>query len=175
MLRHVRRFIFALLFYVFSEQSLAFCQGPVESTSQNVVHGSELLIFVSFSMPEQSLKLWSEQAAKVGAKLLLRGFFEDSLQRTVNRAGELFGKQASAELLIDPEAFQQFNVQSVPAIVVTKREPCLREDCPPPVFDLVYGDSDLESALRLITVKGSHDVKEWANQFLKQYRAANET
>ncbi len=129
----------------------------------------QLLIFVSFSMPEQSLKLWAEQTAKVNGQLLLRGFVEDSLEQTTAKTLALFGKEGDTELLINPEAFSQFNIQAVPAVVVTEPVHCLKEACPVPPFDVVYGDTDLEQALRWIATKGSEQGRQWAKLFLKRY------
>lgn len=162
-----------LLLFLLFIQSFSSCQATECRLSQTT--GSpELLVFVSFSMPEQSLKLWSEQVARLNGKLLIRGFFEDSLQKTTQKTLELFGEKGGAELLIDPEAFQKFNIQVVPAVVLSENQECLTETCPPPKFDLVYGDTDLEAALKLIADRGSLQGKEWANSFLKQYRGSHE-
>ncbi len=140
------------------------------STSPLQKPAPQLLIFVSFSMPEQSLKLWAEQVAKVNGQLLLRGFFDDSLEKTTAKTLALFGQEGNAELLINPEAFSQFNIQTVPAVVVTEQTHCLQQQCPIPPFDVVYGDTDLEQALRWIATKGSELGKQWASMLLKRYQ-----
>jgi type-F conjugative transfer system pilin assembly protein TrbC len=114
--------------------------------------------------------LLSEQAAKVNGQLLLRGFVEDSLSKTTQKTLALFGKEAQTELLVNPEAFSQFNIQTVPAVVVTEAADCLEAECPVPSFDVVYGDTDLEQALRWIATKGSKQGREWASGLLKRYR-----
>jgi conjugal transfer pilus assembly protein TrbC len=129
-----------------------------------------LLIFISFSMPAQSLKLWAKQAARVNGQLLLQGFVEDSLEKTTAKTLAVFGNEESAEVLINPEAFSQFNIQAVPAVVVTEETYCVHEACPPPHFDVVYGDTDLEEALRWIATKGSAHIKPWARLLLKRYK-----
>lgn len=144
------------------------------STSPSQKPAPRLLIFISFSMPEQSLKLWARQAAKVNGQLLLRGFFDDSLEKTTAKTLALFGQEGNAELLINPEAFSQFNIQTVPAVVVTEETNCLKEECPTPQFDVVYGDTDLEQALRWIATKGSEPVNQWASLLLKRYQGKHE-
>lgn len=163
-----------LLLFLMASICHAECHFSPEKPLSPITKGPELLVFVSFGMPAESLKLWSRQAAKVKGKLLIRGFFENSLERTTAKTLELFGEQGGAEVLIDPEAFSQFNIQAVPAVVVSEKRDCLTEDCPIPVFDVVYGDISLKEALRLITVKGSLKGKQCASLFLKQYRESHE-
>jgi hypothetical protein len=44
---------------------------------------AQLFVFVSNSMPAQSLRQWSEQVDRVGGTLVLRGFIDDSPVGTV--------------------------------------------------------------------------------------------
>jgi len=39
----------------------------------------EIWIFVSFSMPEQSLRQWMQQANNAGATVIMRGFYKKFL------------------------------------------------------------------------------------------------
>ena len=70
-----------LILMLFVNVCYAGCE-PKSLTS--VENEPQLLIFVSLSMPEQSLKLWAEQAEKIKGKLLLKGFVDDSLQATID-------------------------------------------------------------------------------------------
>lgn len=137
---------------------------------------TELLIFVSFGMPTQSLKLWAEQAARVDGKLLLRGFVENSLPKTTAKTLEVFGADASIEVNIDPERFQQFNIQTVPAVVITqsKRANDADNSNAPPVFDVVYGDASLEEALLYLEKTGTPEGQKAAQHLLKRYRGSHE-
>lgn len=97
----------------------------------------ELLIFVSFSMPDASLTQWAEQAKKVNAPILLQGLKNNSLKETINH----LNKSANPRLnnfLINPELFQKFHIDKVPAVVITDGNS----------FDVVYGDQSLSSALQ---------------------------
>lgn len=49
------------------------------------------LVFISFSMPEASLRSLLAEAARTGSPLVLRGLVEGSMKRTVARLGELLG------------------------------------------------------------------------------------
>jgi len=134
----------------------------------------ELLIFISFGMPEKSLKLWAKQINRVGGKLLLRGFFENSLQETATKTLAIFGAEPNVDIAIDPERFQQFKVEVVPAVVVVKRQETLENNDVLPDFDVVYGDTTLEAALERISQSGSMEGQRAANAFLKRYREAHD-
>src|SRR6185437_5943704 len=88
-----------------------------------------LFIFVSLSMPKESLKSWIQQANRVNGKLLLRGFLENSLQKTTAQTLLLLGKEGEGEILVDPESFEIFNIQVVPAVVIAFPNGCLEERC----------------------------------------------
>lgn len=115
------------------------------------------LIFVSFSLPEDSLRALLAEAGRTGSPLVLRGLVEDSMQRTAARLGELLGTQngreASAEstpsLAIDPTLFERFDVDQVPAFVLPQDRiaPCTPEGCPVPEHLKVAGDVSLAYAL----------------------------
>ena len=128
----------------------------------------QLLIFVSLGMPEQSLKLWAEQAEKIKGKLLLKGFVDDSLQATIDETLRIF-KEPKADFLVHPEAFEKFNIDKVPAVVIANPDNCLEDDCPALAFDVVYGDTSLEDALNKIASDGEHN-QAIAKELLKAYR-----
>jgi hypothetical protein len=59
----------------------------------------KLLIFISFSLKEQNIKEYAEQAKKFGGVLVLRGMYENSLLKTANKL-HLYGIPA----IIDPKS-----------------------------------------------------------------------
>lgn len=115
------------------------------------------LIFVSFSLPEDSLRALLMDAGRTGSPLVLRGLVDNSMQRTTARLGELLGTQndreASAEstpsLAIDPTLFERFDVDKVPAFVLPRDiiAPCTPEGCAVPKHLKVAGDVSLAYAL----------------------------
>lgn len=140
---------------------------------------SELLIFVSFSMPQESLKLWAEQASRLGCPLLLRGFVDNDLTKTTAKTHALFGEKANIEISIDPEKFQKFNIDVVPAVVIVARDKVAIEKegvdgSSVSHFDLVYGDTTLEEALKCIAKSGSPANQKSAMHYLKKYRDRHE-
>ena len=148
---------------------ILFCQACYSECPAEMLDAeSQVLIFVSLSMPEQSLKLWAEQASKVNGKLLLRGFVEDSLQKTTEETLRIF-KEPKAYFLVHPETFEKFNIDKVPAVVIANPDNCLEDDCPALAFDVVYGDTSLEDALNKIASDGEHN-QAIAKELLKAYR-----
>jgi type-F conjugative transfer system pilin assembly protein TrbC len=117
---------------------------------------SGLLIFVSFSMPEQSLKLWSQQADKIGANLILRGLINNSLQATTQN-------KIISGFDIDPEKFKEYHIKIVPAVVLVTNSD----------YEVIYGDTSLEAALERIKHNGSPESKTLAQSYLNKIRHKN--
>lgn len=81
----------------------------------------KLLVFVSLSMPKQSLKLLFSQAAKFNAILVMRGLKEGSFIKTAE-----YLKDLEIGLRIDPALFKKYKIQKVPTFVwLDKEEPIL--------------------------------------------------
>lgn len=133
------------------------CSSKLSQQAKIEDKNDELLVFVSFSMPEQSLKLWSQQAEKTGASLILRGLINNSLQATTQN-------KIIAGFNIDPEKFNQYDIKSVPAVVLIKNNQ----------YDVVYGDTSLEAALEHIKHKGSTVSKPMAQSYLNKMRHKND-
>jgi len=71
-----------------------------------------LLIFVSFSMPEASLKSLSREAQKQGAVLVMRGLYRDSFVQTAQKL-----QQLGIAVDIHPELFETHHIVSVPTFI----------------------------------------------------------
>ncbi len=80
---------------------------------------TDLLVFVSFSMPRESLLRIVEQSEKTGAKLVFRGMTGDKLTDMSRRVADILGTH-HVEALIHPPAFTQFKVNQVPALVMAQ-------------------------------------------------------
>lgn len=164
------RVLFGILLVIVATICYADCDS--QALTPAIETEPQLLIFVSLSMPEQSLKLWAEQAEKIKGKLLLKGFVDDSLQATIDETLRIF-KEPKADFLVHPEAFEKFNIDKVPAVVIASPDDCLEDDCPAPAFDVVYGDNSLEDALNKIASSGEHHQKT-ASYFLSLYRRSHD-
>ena len=95
-----------------------FRQSPI--TNQPSV-APELMIFVSFSMPRESLLRIVEQSERTGARLIFRGFTGDKLTDMSKRIADLLGKHR-VEAVVHPPAFTQFKVNQVPALVISQSD-----------------------------------------------------
>ena len=95
-----------------------------------------IVVFVSFSMPKESIKGWIAQAKKIGAAVYIRGLVNNSFRDTTKAVRELVQDQ-SGGLLIDPTLFKKYAITQVPAVVVAGSNN----------FDVIYGDATLDYAL----------------------------
>lgn len=77
----------------------------------------QLLVFVSFSMPEASLKSLARDAEKYNAILVMRGLYEDSFVKTANKLKDL-----GIGVDISPELFETHKVTAVPTFVALKSD-----------------------------------------------------
>jgi conjugal transfer pilus assembly protein TrbC len=121
---------------------------------------SDLLIFVSFSMPREALVRTIEQAERAGGTLVFRGLKGDSMKRMGEEVRALIGER-KVSVTIHPPAFQQFSIRQVPAVVIANaRAGSVMEDgcSKPETFAKVTGDVTLNFALDHIERKSP----EWA-------------
>lgn len=113
--------------------------------------GPGLFVFVSLAMPEPTLARLVDQAARAQAAILIRGFANGSLRKTVSRLQKLIGKRQVA-VLIDPQAFDRYAVERVPTFVLARDgmrpAACAGGTCPPPAdYVSTMGDVSLDYAL----------------------------
>src|ERR1700721_885673 len=73
----------------------------------------DILIFVSFSMPKESLKGWMDEAEKIHAPLVIRGLVNNSFKETVKKMTELANDNHGG-VQLDPTLFKAFNIKQVP-------------------------------------------------------------
>ena len=141
---------------------------------------TEIVVFMSLSVPEASWRQWSGEAARIGAPLVLRGVTEGGFAPTASEIrnrlhgfdGGEFPPGASwptaglptaglpgAAAALDPRLFRLFRVAHVPAVAVVPGgvPPCESRGCssdPVPPHDMVTGNIGLESALEIISREG---------------------
>ena len=141
---------------------------------QGMVSSPGLLIFVSFSMPEPTLKRLADQAARARATLVLRGFVNGSLRETVLRVQRLIGKRHVA-FQIDPQAFERFAISKTPSFVLVRdgarTNHCAVGQCfPADAFVVTAGDVSLDYALAAIQ-RAAPGFAQGAAGFLKKMRS----
>jgi conjugal transfer pilus assembly protein TrbC len=79
-----------------------------------------MLVFISFSMPEATLRRLVSQATSAQASLVIRGLVNNSLKETVAKAQRLIGER-KVSFQIDPLAFDRFGVTKAPSFVLLRR------------------------------------------------------
>lgn len=136
--------------------------------------GSALLVFVSFAMPEAALSRLLDQAERARASLVLRGFIDGSLVRTVARVQQLIGSRRVA-VQIDPQAFDRYAITQTPSFVLVRdgatAAPCATGLCvPPDGYAMAAGDVTLDYALAFIQRSAPAFSKD-AGAFLKRLKA----
>jgi conjugal transfer pilus assembly protein TrbC len=113
----------------------------------------ELMVFVSLSMPKETLERIVLQSEKSGAVLVLRGLKGNSLTRMGEELAALVGKR-NVTAIIHPPAFKQFNVTQVPSLVLAQPAQASKigdDGCALPAsFIKVDGDVTQDYALDLI-------------------------
>ncbi len=110
---------------------------------------SNVLVFVSFSMPKESVKGWMREAEKIHAPVVIRGLVNNSFKATMQKMTEL-ARDNHGGVQLDPTLFKLFNIKQVPAVVVTNYTPCLANRTCVNTYDVVYGDVHLDYALKKI-------------------------
>jgi len=131
---------------------------PDVLASMNDDSGPRFYVFVSFSMPDITLRRLMQQAKRIGAPLVLRGMVEDDMNKTRIKVGKLLDadKKGNASidggLSIDPTLYERFGVSVVPAFVLADApvQACTQTGCVTPDFVRLAGDVTLEYALESI-------------------------
>lgn len=91
------------------------CVKNITAPASEKDNTAQILVFVSFSMPELSLKSLFQEAHQHNAVLVMRGLYQDSFVRTVQKLQEL-----GVTIDINPELFEAHNITSVPTFIVLK-------------------------------------------------------
>lgn len=83
--------------------------------------GAKIYVFVSFSMPTQSLNALLKEAPHHNAVLVLRGLKNNSFKETAHILQEFYANQKEdiAGFEINPELFEKYNITHVPVFFNT--------------------------------------------------------
>lgn len=77
---------------------------------------ASLKVYVSFSMPEESLKKLYTDVNKVGGQLLMRGLLKNSFQKTIQKLHQL-----EIVVQIDPQRFKENQITVVPTFILEEK------------------------------------------------------
>jgi len=106
---------------------------------QEASEESHLMVFISFSVPVESWKDLSLQLEKTEGRFLLRGLPGNSFEELTKKIFEMRAAGVNAPIDIDPDRFEKYGIDAVPAIVLENGE----------TFDRIVGNIRLDAALRL--------------------------
>jgi conjugal transfer pilus assembly protein TrbC len=136
--------------------------------------GSDLMVFVSLSMPEHVIKALARQAKEAGAVMVLRGLKGGSWQETWKVLAAL-NQGIGAEWIIHPEGFKQFKVAKVPSIVLAdgRTASVLEDGCAEAAsYTALAGDVSIEQALGIMKMRGEPTISQLAVDRLGRLRRA---
>lgn len=102
------------------------------------------LYFVSFSIPEEGLKRMLHETRQYGIPATLRGLINNDMKTTTDAVLQLVKDGVTDGVQIDPTLYSQYNIRSVPALVVRCKAG----------FDVVRGNIRLKQALEKVAEKG---------------------
>lgn len=134
--------------------------------------GSDLMVFISLSMPEHVIKALARQAKEAGAVMVLRGLKGGSWPETWKALAAL-NQGIGAEWIIHPEGFKQFKVAKVPSIVLADgRTASVMEDgcAETGSYTALAGDVSIEQALGIIKMRGEPVISQLAMDRLARLR-----
>lgn len=110
-----------------------------------------LYIFVSLSMSKSLLGQYDQVAKQIEAKLVIRGFKNNSFKETIEVTQKL-------AMQVDPVAFRKFGITSVPSFVLADNSK----------FDKLVGNVSIKYALDQFEAQG--DLKTQATEYLKRLK-----
>lgn len=139
-------------------------------------YGSQkAFLFLSFSMPRNSLRQALEESERFGMPVVFRGFVNSSVLDTQKALEDVFGEDLNAVgFSIDPTMYTRFSVEVVPTLVVLTSEltDCVSPGCAAEAIqphDKISGNVPIEAALEIIA-EGDGHAAEQANDILERAR-----
>lgn len=114
-----------------------------ENVSHAPLEKNNTFIFISFSMPKQSIRQWAQAARDANIPVIVRGLINNSFKDTVKQLMEIDPTQ-TLSIQLDPNRFKQYHITQVPAVVHDTGDE----------FNVLYGDVSLPFALERLKQKG---------------------
>ncbi|MEI8321217.1 MAG: type-F conjugative transfer system pilin assembly protein TrbC [Alphaproteobacteria bacterium] len=140
------------------------------SIAPPVSEGSPLLIFVSFSLGDATLKKLYGQAQKIGSRLVMQGLYKNSFRETQSKIRSL-----GIVVDIDPTLFEKFSVKEVPVFVLmTEETPLVTNGESHPSYDVLKGNVSLNYALEEFLENGSIEGQKIAQNLIDRIRRAHD-
>lgn len=151
-------------------KALAAGRSISDKASNQTINDKNLIVLVSFSMPESQIKSLISEGYRIGAKIAVRGLINDDFEKTLIKLKTLAGKM-DGSVLIDPTLFMRFSTESVPTFVLPL-EPlanCSNKGCPTPEHIKASGSASFQYFLDLVARSGNQREKQSAKYWLAKY------
>lgn len=134
----------------------------------------DLVVFVSLSMPMESLRALADQSARYGAVMVLRGLKDNSLKATLKAMKEVVGNNSKVNIQINPVVFNKLDVQLVPTFAVIKGRDVGNGEskacAPASAYMSVAGNVPLDYALEKLAADSPREFAEIADAHIKMGR-----
>ena len=110
---------------------------------------TNLLVFISFSMPDEAIKELLNDSEKYNASLIIQGLKDDSFDKTFKKITSLVQKAGNiGGIQIDPTLFEKYKVQEVPTYVLKE------EEADSSKYDVLTGATGIGHALSIFKEQG---------------------
>lgn len=133
-----------------------------------VQQNNQIMVFVSFSMPIDSIKKAIQDVKKVDGVVVLRGFVNNNYMDTAKEIQKL-GEQVG-NIQVHPDAFKKYQVTSVPTVVLVEaqHEKIGDDGCAlPDSYLSISGDVPLSYALEQFAKQGNEHQQRLATRYLR--------
>ncbi|MGR5406506.1 type-F conjugative transfer system pilin assembly protein TrbC [Vibrio mediterranei] len=123
-----------------------------EATPNPATAPTGVMVFVSLTMPESSLRSLLKQSEIWQVPLVIRGVLPQGFPATANKIQSLLtepnGNTIQSGIAINPEWFRTFDIKEVPTFVAVKPGRCLpKQPCHHQDYDIIRGNVSLPDAL----------------------------
>ncbi len=115
------------------------------------------IIFVSFSMSDESIASYLRDAKKIHASVVIRGLVNNSFKETFLKMASIVKQAGGGGAELNPPVFKKFSISCVPAVVVLPSDINIGSSNTPfekANFDVVYGNIPLYDALKTVRDHG---------------------
>lgn len=135
-----------------------FQQKQQSNLAQQTKPHADALYFLSFSIPEEGLKLMLPEAQKWGIPALVNGLIDNDFRKTAQAVFRLTQEGNNGGVQIDPTQFARFGIVAVPALVVVCGDR----------HDIIHGNIRILDGLEKIAEQG--ECGETAKKMLHEAR-----
>lgn len=132
-----------------NERECLRCRESSSLIEMNEEKKSRFIVFLSFSAPDETWKSYSQDLEKINGTFLLRGVPGNSFKTFSEKVKDLRQKGVHASIAIDSEAFENYNVDSIPTILLHNGE----------VHDRITGNIPINVALKMFIESGELEEK----------------